>query len=78
MNEDPTPREILIRLDNLSEKMEAGFRGVNDRLDYTNGKVMRNTEFRSKAEVKFGFIQWFSGALFLLLLGTMAKVLWGV
>ena len=37
-------------LNDLKEQMKSGFDGVHSRLDIMNGKVLKNSEFRIKAE----------------------------
>lgn len=39
-------REIDEKLSNLQTSMDKGFEGVIKRLDYTNGKVQKNSEWR--------------------------------
>lgn len=41
---------LLEKINNLSEKVDEGFKGVNNRLDTTNGKVLRNTDWRIAQE----------------------------
>lgn len=50
-------------IENLTEKVESGFRGVHERQDYTNGKVSANTEFRIKTEASINTFKWLFGFL---------------
>lgn len=63
MNEQPTQRELLLKLEHLTEKVEEGFAGVHLRQDTTNGKVLKNSEFRQRAEVKLSLMTWIGGVL---------------
>lgn len=48
--EKPTNGELAIMLSNLTKTVTEGFEGVHKRQDYTNGKVLKNDEFRLKNE----------------------------
>ena len=56
-----TNNELSIRMNGLSGQIEAGFKGVHERQDKTNGKVIQNTEFRLKTDATLKTLQWLVG-----------------
>ena len=56
-----TNNELSIRMNGLSGQIEAGFKGVHERQDETNGKVIENTEFRLKTSAALKTLQWLVG-----------------
>lgn len=47
----PSNEVLLEKILNLAEKIDEGFKGVHDRQDITNGKVLKNTAYREKMEI---------------------------
>ena len=56
-----TNNELSILLTGLSGQIETGFKGVHERQDKTNGKVIQNTEFRLKTDATLKTLQWLVG-----------------
>lgn len=52
---------LLEKIENLSDKIENGFKGVHERQDKTNGNVIRNTEHRLKVESNLATFKWLFG-----------------
>ena len=46
MAQVPSNETLSNKIDNLTKLVEDGFNGVHARQDTTNGKVIKNTEFR--------------------------------
>lgn len=69
----PTNETIYALLENLTKKVEDGFKGVHDRQDTTNGKVQENTAFRFKALGAFRLV-WILGII-ASIVGVVIKVL---
>lgn len=53
-----TNRELGLILENLSCKLDDGFKGVYLRQDHTNGNVKKNSEFRVQSEAVIGTFKW--------------------
>jgi len=47
---------IVERIDNLCSNMKAGFKGVHDRQDKTNGNVRENTNWRLENKKPIGLV----------------------
>ena len=63
MNEKYSNNEIYIMLKNLSQKINDGFDGTHKRLDITNTKVIKNTEWRLKTEGSLSVIKYLVGII---------------
>jgi hypothetical protein len=50
----PTNGELAIMLKNIEQMISE----VHKKQDYTNGNVMRNTEFRLKSEAIISLVKW--------------------
>jgi len=60
-NTDLTNGEICVKLDDLSKNIKEGFRGIHDRQDKTNGKVIVNTEYRLRTIGSMSTMKWLVG-----------------
>ena len=55
---DYTNNELKLLLENLDKNVTKGFKGVHERQDITNGKVLTNSEWRLKSEGSISTIKW--------------------
>lgn len=58
---EPTNGELARQIQSLVIVVKEGFQGVHERQDTTNGKVVRNDEFRIKAETSIAILKWLFG-----------------
>jgi hypothetical protein len=73
---DFTTKELVLMLKNLTEKVETGFKGTHERLDKTNGKVIKNTEWRLKTEGSINVLKFLLGGVSLVtIINVLATVL---
>jgi len=68
----PTTRELEVKLDNLTEKVEDGFKGVHERQDRLNGEVNRNSKHRIRQEMNN---KWLFGIIVLLVIPTVLLII---
>lgn len=59
----PSNDVLLEKIANLSEKIEEGFATTHEKQNYTNGNVMKNTEFRIKTQSSIDTFKWIAGFL---------------
>jgi hypothetical protein len=63
MPEEYTNRELGILIESLTEKIEDGFKGVHDRQDTTNGKVLKSCK---DIEILYTWKNILSGSLLII------------
>jgi len=63
MAKNPTNGELHIMLSNLDAKISEGFTGIHSRQDTTNGKVVKNEQFRIQAQTSLSILKWLFGFL---------------
>ena len=59
MKKQPTNGELAIMLSNISGKIEE----MHNKQDYTNGRVMNNTEYRISTKATIDTFKWLFGFL---------------
>ena len=63
MSGSPSNEVLLEKMTNIIKSMDDGFKGIHERQDTTNGKVIKNTEHRIKTESVIGVFKWVIGVL---------------
>ena len=67
-----TNRELGMLVSEVKKAVDTGFQGVHERQDHTNGNVMRNSEFRLKADATIKTFKWLIAVFGI---GTIVNVL---